>query len=171
MIDPRRFEDFKKYFAEYGVIVKGELDAEYKRVAEMIAEWDKRTNHAEAVKQLARDQTDLYTARDAFEKMRAATEAKLGAWETELKKREAQLAATLEQHAADKRALTADKSTHETMASGIKAALAQREQEIADKEKSLQGYQGILHDRDLKLAEKEARVEKALSMLSSAVRG
>ena len=165
MIDPRRFDEYKKFFAEYQVLVKGELDAEYKRNAAQLAELDKRLNYAEAARQLKSDQTDLSAAQDAFAKTKAAQEKKLADWEAELTKRETQLANTLQIHADEKRALSSDKSAHEAMADGMKAALAQREKDIAEKERSLQEYQGILHARDLKLAEKEARVDKALSLL------
>jgi chromosome segregation ATPase len=177
MIDPRKFDqvlahftDLKDYIAEYAVVVGGELDAKYKQVREQIAEWDKRTDYAKATEQLKRDQTDFYAAQDVFAKTKTAGEKKLADWEANLKKREAELESGVKQLADDKRALIGERSSHETMASGMKAALAQREKELAAKEAGVQQFQGQLHERSVKLSEREKKVESALAMLNSAIR-
>lgn len=176
MIDPRKFEalfkspDFKRYLAEVALAVTGELDAEYKRVAGLIAEWDKRNNLVQQAAALQQGQAALANQTAAANKGHAERTSKLQTWEDGLKKREEELAAKIKYHLQASEELSAAQGVHASTSQATKQAFDQREKAIAQKEKDLENFQSALHQRDLALSQKEAKVQNALSTLNVALR-
>lgn len=167
MLDPRKVEEYKRYFAEFNVLVKGELDAEYKRVGALIVEWDKRNNLVQETAKLASAKTELATEQDLFLKDKAKQQATALAREEAVRKREENLTARLKEHDAARISLSAAQDAHASTSTATNAALDKRSSELAQKAKELEQLQSILHDRDVKLASREAEVRRVLSTLGS----
>jgi chromosome segregation ATPase len=167
MIDPRKFEEFKKHFAEYGVIVKGELDAEYRRVAAKIAELDERENFVEVKKQFAAAQAEHENAKSAFETYRTQLSDKLTKWEATLsakaKELDAKVAAVADSHAN----LQAKQAVHDTTSKAAADAMTKRAAELDKRESDLANLAAGLHMREVNVAARETKVESVMSKLSA----
>lgn len=171
MIDPRKFDEFKKFFAEYGVIVRGELDAEYKKVAGMIAEWDKRNNLAQQQQEIAKAKSELATQTNATNAAHAGRETKLKAWEEGLKKREQEVEAKFKEHAGLSDSLRAAQAAHDSTVAATKKAFEAQSATLEQKAKDLANLQMGLHLRELKVAERENKVQTVLGQMNTALKG
>lgn len=172
MLNPRQFEDLKKYVAEFNAVgLKGELEAEYKRLSGLIAEWDKRQNLAKAASDLQAAKTALIAERDAFTKQKAAGETKLTAWEAGLKKREADLEARIKAHNTESDTLAAAKIAHDTTAAAAKKALSAQSAMLEQKAKDLENLQGSLHQRGVDLSKREDKVKDIFSYINTVLKG
>ena len=171
MIDPRKFDEFKKYFAEYGVIVKGELDAEYKKVQGLIAEWDKRNNLAQQQQEIAKAKSDFATQVNATNAAHAGRETKLKTWEEGLKKREQEVEAKFKEHAGLSDSLRAAQAAHDTTVAATKKAFEAQSATLDQKAKDLANLQMGLHLRELKVAERENKVTVLLGQMNTALKG
>src|SRR5690242_6628203 len=143
MIDPRKYDEWKKFFADAKIVASGELDAEYARLKGLCEEWDKRNNFAKLKADLEQGKIDLVTAKDVFEKQKTALEIGLKARESAVAKREQDLDAKLKEHATAKQSLAAAVGVHASTTAATKATQDAREAVIAKKEKELADFQGI----------------------------
>ena len=167
MLDPRKVEEYKRYFAEFNVVLKGELDAEYKRLKTLCDEWDKRNNLVQEMGKVETAKNELAAAQDVFLKDKAASQGKLLVWEEGLKKKEASLAASMRAHDEARSVLAAAQGAHATISTAAKVAMDKRSAELDQKARDLENLQAALHARDVKLAEREAKVHSVLSTLNT----
>src|SRR5690349_18241042 len=104
MLDPRKFDEYKRFFAEFNVLVKGELDAEYKRVKEAIAKLD--AQHG-TLAELRQRQKEVEQTAAELEAEHAHKEAHFQSVAAELEQRGKELADKLSAHAKASTDLTA----------------------------------------------------------------
>lgn len=171
MIDPRQYDAFKKFVADYSLVVKGELDAEYKRVAALIADWDKRNDLAKQQAAIAQAQADLNTQTAAANKAATERTTKFQQWEDILKSREAAIEAKLKAHTTAAESLAAAQAAHTATADAAKKALDATSTMLDQKAKDLANLQMGLHLRELKVGERENKVTEVLSHMNTALKG
>jgi hypothetical protein len=166
MLDPRKFDDFKKFFAEYGVIVRGELDAEYKRVAGLIAEWDQRNNLKDTLQQISVDKADHENAKIAFQRWKDGAEEKLKQWEDELTAKAEHLTSSETSISNREGKLRSEQAQHDANVRSLAESNSKRSAELDEQQKALNNKSDGLHLRELNVAAREDKVQKVMSQLN-----
>lgn len=163
MLDPRKVDEFKRYFAEMTILVKGELDAEYKKVKDALTELDNRNASVDA---LNAQKQDLAKNAAELQKTHSTWDDKLQKWEAELQAREKALADKLKAHTAASADLTAAKSAHTTWANSEREAIDGIRRDLAIKEAQLKKLENDVRNRETDVAVKEEQIKKAMSILT-----
>jgi chromosome segregation ATPase len=167
MINPRDYKDIAKLFAEFSAIAKGDLKAEYEKVAAAVAEFDKRNNFGEMQRSLAQKEADHSTAVAKFTAMKEATEKKLADWEALLKTRTTQVESREANISAQEKTFTVAKQAHAVYADTQKKALDDlykaHEQKVAD----LAKMQENLHNKDVALGKREEKLNAVMGDINA----
>jgi uncharacterized protein involved in exopolysaccharide biosynthesis len=166
MIDPRKAQEFKQYFAEFKLLVGGELDAEYKRVADLIAKWDERRNYDMLKSKLDQDRADFKVEVASFTKEREKYTADLTKAHAELTARDKEVVKAEAKLAEAQSAFIAEKSNQEAAHEATKKLLQKRSLELDHQQADIESMQKALHAREKELVAKHDRVNKAMTTLS-----
>lgn len=170
MLDPRKTEEYKRYFAEFNTLLKGELDAEYARVKELCLEWDKRTNLNEAQRLLKQAQEDHEAVVAKFEKMSNKYTADMKAWHANLTAKENDLIKREQALTAKGYEVTNAQAKHDADVAAHAATKAAADKAFAQRAADLDNLQKALHEREVALNAKQAKLDTALQHLA-AVKG
>ena len=166
-VDPRKFGEWMKFKAEYEAMLKPEIQAEYKKAMDAIAEWDKRRNYDQLASTLKQQQDEHKQTVADFQKERDKYTADMQQWHTGLTKQDADIKKRLAEVQGKESALASAQATYDSNAKTNKAALDKRSQELDKREKDLDTLQGILHKREVELSSKHDKVNAAVASLKS----
>lgn len=167
MLDPRKFDETKRFFAEYQIVVKGELDAEYKRVAVATAEWDKRQNYAALAAKLVEDQRAHSAAVTQFAQDKAKSFADIQAKQTANDKKTQDLSVKEQSLKQREQDLTEAKVSHEALVASHASSYKAQVDALAKKGEELDALQSTLHDRDVDLSAKTEKVNATLRSINA----
>jgi chromosome segregation ATPase len=167
MLDPRKVDEHRKFFAEFNAILKGDLAKEYDRVRDLIKEWDKRAN-LEEEKRLLKQATEDHEAVVAkFEKQSTKYTADMKTWHANLTQKETDLKAR-EQAVAQKEYQVSDGQAQlEAKTLAVAKSQDAKGKELAKKESDLNDLQSALLRRDKELTAKYAKVDAVAAAMAS----
>ena len=167
MLDPRKVDEYKRFFAEFTLITKGDLDKEYTRVKELIAEWDKRNNLEEENRKLKQREEDLQLAEAKFEKQSTKYTADMKTWHAALTQKETSLNKREQDTAQKEYALSDAQAKHEANVRAVATSNDAKAKELAKKAQDLDSLQADLHKREKDLSAKHARVDAVMASMAT----
>jgi chromosome segregation ATPase len=167
VLNPKQVDEYKRYFAEFNVLLKGELDNEYKRVAGLIAEWDKRLNLAEEQRKLKQAQEDHAEVVSKFDKQSTKYTTDMKTWHANLTSKEATLNQRDKEVTQKEYAVSDAQAKHEAKVRAVDASQAAKAKELSQKEAELNSLQSDLHKRDKDLSAKHSRVDAVMASMAS----
>jgi chromosome segregation ATPase len=165
MLNPRDFERIKQELFDYVLVARGDLDAEYKRLIDATKEWDKRSNLPQQQAILDQRGKDLAKAKSDFEAYQQKVQATLDGWEAKLAAKEKALLASIGAHKQNEAALASDQAAHAANVEASAQANAKTQAELEQQRAELANLQNGLHQREVAVAAREAKVSAALDKL------
>jgi chromosome segregation ATPase len=167
MLNPKQVDEYKRYFAEFTLITKGDLDREYKRVAELIKEWDSRNNLTEEKRLLKVAQEDHQGVVAKFEKMSTKYTADMKTWHANLTQKETDLNKREKDVTQKEYAVSDAQAQMEAKNAAVAKSQDAKGKELAKKEADLNDFQSALLKRDKELTAKYAKVDAVAAAMAS----
>ena len=167
MIDPRKFQEYLKFRTEYEAMLKTDIQAEYKKVVDAIAEWDKRRNYDQLRSQLEQDRNTHTTTVKEWEAVRDKYTTDMQAWHTALTKKEEELSKKAAEMKGQYSDLLTAQSNHEQVVKSHKEAYDQRAKDLDQKAVDLESMQKVLQKKESDLSIKQTKMVDAITSVSS----